>query len=614
MVDAKKAFFLIAVSMLVLPGFFSPTSGDRASQGVVRGEVGARLDDYLSRIAPFGFSGAALVARDGEIVLNDGYGMAIRSKGLENSAGTVFSTGSITKQFTAAAIMKLEMQGRLHTHDALEKHLGGVPQDKAGITLHHLLTHTAGVSASSGHDYDPVQRYEAVAAILGEPLRSEPGEKFEYSNAGYTLLAAVIERVSGQPYEEFLREQLFAPVGMAHTGYRLPRWDDEVVAHWYVGNIDNGAPLAKPYPYWNLIGNGGLLSTTEDMYRWYLALRGDSVLSADAKVKLFTPNLSNYAYGWDVRETEHGALIEHNGGSMLGNSAELMWFADADVLVVLFCNQRNGDAFACDAIKDKVVTLTFGGEVDMPPPNLATDGPDAKAFRGKYLLSSGGMLKASVEDGFLTLAAEGQDAVDALVSPDQADLSLYADLNGMAVAIFEAALQGDYTPLKDALATLGPLGERLDSKAERAYRARRSIDMMVQRAREVGATVAVRPLGTIRLSHIRGASRTVVGLGTEHGDAFFGVAWLDGRIVDLRPVASGVSARVTALPLSSTAFAGYSLAEANNVEIRFTLAQDGSVEGLTVGADSGPIHATRLTRPAATCALEPVRSATDSGN
>ncbi len=263
---------------------------------IVRGELGKKLDTYLTRITPFGFSGALLVAREGDIVINKGYGMAIRAEGVRNTSETVFSTGSITKQFTAAAILKLEMQGRVDTEDPIGKYLEAVPENKSHISLHHLLTHTSGLVQDVGRDYDIALRDETVRRILEQPLEFAPGERFEYTNVGYTLLAAIIEKVSGMSYEDYLNEHLLKPAGMAFTGYRIPTWDERVVAHWYVGQTDNGTPLEKPYPYWNLIGNGGILSTTEDMYKWHLALSGDAVLSRDAKKKLYAPLLNDYAY------------------------------------------------------------------------------------------------------------------------------------------------------------------------------------------------------------------------------------------------------------------------------------------------------------------------------
>jgi len=326
---------------------------------VVKGEKARRVDTYLSRLVPYGFSGAFLIAEDGEIVLNKGYGLAIRSQGTANTSETVFSTGSLTKQFTAAGIMKLEMMGKLNTHDPITKYFEGVPEDKKGITLHHLLTHTAGVVDAVGPDFVEALRDPTVEKILKRPLEFPPGQEFSYSNAGYSLLAAVIEKVSGQDYETFQRKQLFLPAGMDYTGYRLPEWDKRVVAHWYVGERDNGTPLEKLYPYWNLLGNGGILSTTEDMYRWHLALLGEKVLSLDAKDKMFTPVDNDYGYGWDILESDHGLLIKHDGGSTLGSSSEIRRYLDAGLVTMLFCNQGYGRMTLMEVVREKTEALVF---------------------------------------------------------------------------------------------------------------------------------------------------------------------------------------------------------------------------------------------------------------
>ncbi|HEX7401864.1 MAG TPA: serine hydrolase domain-containing protein, partial [candidate division Zixibacteria bacterium] len=160
----------------------------KAGEITAREETATKLDRYLTRITPFGFSGALLVAKDGMIILNQGYGMAIRSENIRNTAETVFSTGSITKQFTAAAIMKLKMGGKLNTSDPIGKFLDGVPKDKSKITIRHLLTHTSGLVQDVGGDYDAAPRDETVKKILAEPLEFKPGERFEYANVGYTLL------------------------------------------------------------------------------------------------------------------------------------------------------------------------------------------------------------------------------------------------------------------------------------------------------------------------------------------------------------------------------------------------------------------------------------------
>ena len=202
-----------------------------------------KVDDYLTGIVPFGYSGGFLLAKNGEILLNKGYGMAVRDKGAPNTEQTIFCTGSVTKQFTAAGIMKLEMMGKLNTSDSITKYLPDVPTDKEGISLHNLLTHTSGIGGDVGGDYEVAERDETVKKILAQPLRAQPGKEFFYSNAGFSLLAAIIERVTGQSYEDFLRSQLFLPAGMANTGYRLPDWRNKVIAHWYIGDEDNGTSL-----------------------------------------------------------------------------------------------------------------------------------------------------------------------------------------------------------------------------------------------------------------------------------------------------------------------------------------------------------------------------------
>ncbi|MFQ6039068.1 MAG: serine hydrolase domain-containing protein, partial [Candidatus Aminicenantales bacterium] len=386
-VSGKALVWAAGLGIFLAGGF--PARPSTADTGV-RGEMAKRLDEYLTRITPFGFSGACLVAEKGKIVLNKGYGMAVRSEGVPNTHETVFSVGSITKQFTAAAIMKLEMMGKLSPQDSISRFFEDVPPDKKGITLHHLLTHSAGVVPSTGPDYVPASREEVVRKILEAPLEFPPGEQFSYSNAGYTLLAAVVEKVSGKTYEAFLREHLFEPAGMAFTGYRMPDWSQKVVAHWYVGERDNGTPLEKPYPSWHLLGNGGILSTTEDMYRWHLALLGDRVLSAEAKKKIFTPYLNDYGYGWDVLRTERGLLIQHDGGSTLGSSSEIRRYMDAGIVSILFCNASFGRQTLMGVVRDKIETLIFGGDVPLPPEVRPFNRDEFRKFEGTYTLTTGG--------------------------------------------------------------------------------------------------------------------------------------------------------------------------------------------------------------------------------
>nr|WP_246304148.1 serine hydrolase domain-containing protein [Nocardioides thalensis] len=264
---------------------------------------------------------------DGEVVACEGWGESDREAGTPSGCDTIYDIGSVSKQFTAAAVVKLQMQGLLSVTDTLGDFFADVPADKRGVTVRQLLTHTAGLVESLGDDYEPLDREEMISAALAADLVTRPGARYRYSNVGYSLLAAIVEEASGKDYEAYLAEELFGPAGMSQTGYVLPDWDQTDVAVEYdARNRAQGRPYDHPWaddgPYWNLRGNGGLLSTAHDMGRWLLALEGDDVLDERAKAELFHPRVleqpggeTRYAYGWVVADTPLGPVTWHNGGN-----------------------------------------------------------------------------------------------------------------------------------------------------------------------------------------------------------------------------------------------------------------------------------------------------------
>ena len=351
----------------------SPEAGtERAATGglgdrdVVVGNLEAKIDEYLTGLTPDRFAGSVLVARKGQVLLNKGYGMAIRSASIPNSSESVIVIGSITKQFTAAGILKLEMQGTLSTDDTLPMYLEQVPDDKQGITLHQLLTHTAGLIDYTGDwdadgDFEIAPRDETIQEALDAPLVAAPGTEFHYSNSSYSVLAAIIEKVSGQSYEEYLSENIFKPAGMNTTGYRMPDWDSHVVAHYYAEDEDLGGFLERPYPQWNLLGNGGILTTTGDLYRYHLALEGEEILSAAAKEKFYRPFLDDYAYGWSIEQTDHGLLIQHSGGGSFGSSDSALFrrYVDAGVVIVVLGHQAYDGQSMTRQVTSEVANIVF---------------------------------------------------------------------------------------------------------------------------------------------------------------------------------------------------------------------------------------------------------------
>jgi CubicO group peptidase (beta-lactamase class C family) len=342
---------LVAVSALTACG-----NGEQAptAPSTEPGPRDPSVEEFLDDTLPDGTSGTVVAARGDEIAHCRGFGLADRAAKVAAGCDTAYDIMSMTKQFTAAAILKLEMMGKLRVTDPMSKFVSPVPDDKRAITVHHLLTHTSGLTEQLGGDYEALSREEMLDAALESELRSAPGTEYYYSNLGYSILAAIVEKASGTSYERFLASHLFEPAGMTQTGYVLPEWKPDQVAVEY---DENGVPKGKPFdhpwaedgPYWNLRGNGGMLSTAHDMFRWHVALRGEEILSKSAKDKMFKPHVpeeeggdSYYGYGWVVSPTDEGRIVWHDGGNgwSLGIMAR---FPDQDTMVFWVSNHAYKD-------------------------------------------------------------------------------------------------------------------------------------------------------------------------------------------------------------------------------------------------------------------------------
>jgi CubicO group peptidase (beta-lactamase class C family) len=341
--------------LLVAASCSSSDDPDRAASGSSGTASGASdetaandLDSAFDELHDDGFSGVVLVDDGGDVRV-EGFGDADREEGVPNDENTVFDIGSITKQFTGAAILRLQMDGQVSVEDPVSEYLPELTGEKGEITLHQLLTHTAGLPDALGSDEETISRGEYLQLVAETPLLGPPGDEYAYSNVGYSVLAAVIETVTGGSYEEYLRTALFEPAGMRSTGYVLPDWDEQAVAVGYEGGEAVGRPYEANWdddgPYWHLRGNGGLLSTAEDMHRWHEALLADDILDQAAKDAFYGrhttegPGASSYyGYGWAIFPTPWDTwLIAHDGGNEFF-FADFLRFLDEDVTIFLASN------------------------------------------------------------------------------------------------------------------------------------------------------------------------------------------------------------------------------------------------------------------------------------
>ena len=285
----------VGIAAALAVAFAGPHVAGAQSGTVVEGIVGARLDSALTLAARNGFNGVVRIEQGGKLLLAKGYGLANRERNIPFAPATVVQIGSNTKDFTLVALMRLDERGTLSLRDSLGKFFPDAPADKRGITLQQIVDHRGGFPIGFGGDFDAVSRAQFLKRALASPLRAAPGTKEIYSNAGYAILAAVIEYVTGTDYDQYIYDDLLAPLGLRETGYLLPHFDESRLAHGYQTGNDRGTLLSHGHaadgPYWNLRGNGGMLSTVADMHRFYKVLFDtDSLLPARARRGRFDPD------------------------------------------------------------------------------------------------------------------------------------------------------------------------------------------------------------------------------------------------------------------------------------------------------------------------------------
>lgn len=325
--------------------------------------LGRKLEAIAPTITNNQFSGVILITRGDETLLLKAYGLANRDTGQPNTVTTLFDSGSIAKSFTAMAILQLAEAGSLSLDDTLAMHFKNVPEDKAAITLHQVITHSAGLPLyhSDGDEFEQMSKAEAFESIMETPLRFMPGEGYRYSNSGHGLLAMIIEDISGQSWQDYLAQHIFSPAGMANTGFPgLKPAEGIVAANGYepgdlFGHDDYGAPDAKPAPSWVEKGAGGLITTVLDLQTWFRALQAGGLLSDSTREVYFNTGVATKPYrpgrydnmdieqtrstyfGWEWISTS-GQRFWERGGSTNGYFALMRYHPDNETMVIILSN------------------------------------------------------------------------------------------------------------------------------------------------------------------------------------------------------------------------------------------------------------------------------------
>jgi len=372
----------------------------------------ARMQEIVKSYTDSGaFMGSVLVARDGKVLLNQGYGYANLEWKAPASPTTRYRLASITKQFTAASILLLQERGKLNIQNPIRKYLPEAPAAWDKITIYNLLTHTSGIPNYTllpdqrALDPFPITSMQLVARFWNKPLDFQPGEQERYSNSGYAVLGYLIERLSGQPYGDFVEQNIFQPLGMSHSSYGS---DSAIVPERAAGyeptptgprNVEFGH-ISMSY------AAGALISTTEDLLLWEQALFSGKLLTPASVQAMTTPFKNNYAFGLIVK-TESGRKTIQHEGSVGGFNTQMTYYPDDKLTVIVLANlngpahQEIARALAKAAYGEKVILTSERKEVPLSPQIL-------QAYVGSYSVPAiGHDLIVTLEDGHLQLESKG---------------------------------------------------------------------------------------------------------------------------------------------------------------------------------------------------------------
>lgn len=335
-----------------------------------------KIDDLISRYHEYGlFNGSALVVKNGNVIFKKGYGYANFEWKVPNAPDAKFRIGSISKQFTATLIMQLVEEGRVKLDGKITDYLPDYRKDTGDkVTIHELLNHTSGIKSYTDMPnvwMDSLRNHYSkeyfIKHFQSGDLQFEPGTEFHYNNTGYYLLAAIIEKVTGKPFGEYLKEMILIPVGMKNSGVED---DEEVIEKEASGYLKEGNRIMRDrYIYMpNAMGAGNMYSTVEDMVKWDKALYGNKILSKKSKEKMFTPYLSNYGYGWFItyrkfEETGDSIKVIWHTGGINGFMTLFARLVDDNNMIALF---NNTGVSPRTAMAEQIENILYGFEFEYP--------------------------------------------------------------------------------------------------------------------------------------------------------------------------------------------------------------------------------------------------------
>jgi CubicO group peptidase (beta-lactamase class C family) len=379
-------------------------------------DVVPKADEYLRALTESGrFSGTVLLAREGKVLFAKGYGFADEQARIPNSPATRFPIASIAKPFTATLVLQQQARGTLSIGDPACKHFEPCPTAWREITIRHLLMHTSGIpNFADAPDF--MSRVgtrrtvdEVIATFRDQPLQFAPGSKYRYSNSGYFVLGAILEKVSGKTYAALLDESIFKPLGMNDTGYdnQAPVKPPLAIGYRPHGALNATAEFVDSS--W-LYAAGGIHSTVEDLYKFERALTADTLLPPQELAGMWASELGEYGYGWQLLppspKTLNRNVVFHAGG-IPGYSTDLLRYLDDEVTVIILSNLH---PVALEEVSRDLSAIVLGEPYSVPPVRRAAkiDTAVYDAYVGRYEINPNVAIVVTREGDHLVVQATGQ--------------------------------------------------------------------------------------------------------------------------------------------------------------------------------------------------------------
>ncbi|MGV3656998.1 MAG: serine hydrolase [Chitinophagaceae bacterium] len=371
-----------------------------------------KADELLKAYADqYKFHGAMLIAKGDDVLLSKGYGYRNAGQKMMNTEASVFQIGSITKQFTAALILKLQEEGKLSVNDKLSKYFPQFPNgDK--ITIHHLLTHTSGIFNYTNDakfmqtgGIKPVDQKTMFSLFETKPLEFEPGTKYSYSNSGYVLLGYIIEKVSGKSWETMVRQNILKPLQMNNTGFDYAGFKSDAKTTGYFSVSEVGSIPAPTIDSTFSYAAGSIYTTTADMLKWQRAIAKGKLLKKESWKKAMTPEKDGYGYGL-VMDSLYGNRRIHHGGSIYGYMSYAVMFPEQDYTLIVFSNASNN----VGKLTNDLAAILYNKPYTIPEANkeIKLDDAELQQYIGEYQLAPSFSITISLKDNYLYGQATGQ--------------------------------------------------------------------------------------------------------------------------------------------------------------------------------------------------------------